>query len=197
MKLLLLVLILLSAPGTGVAEQPFSVHTVAAGETLAAIAGRYGASPGDITSANGLAGEEKLPPAGTVMLIPGSLYTKRAGRFLLYTIFFLTSGALAFGVCSEYFFWDEFHSDPFVDDVTDEPRFRKAAKERGHDTKRRMRKLLLLAVSALALLPTPAAAELHRRAGLGVTMPPDRQAGDGVAVGEVVPASTAAGAGNR
>ena len=72
MKLLLLVLILLSAPGTGVAEQPFSVHTVAAGETLAAIAGRYGASPGDITSANGLAGEEKLPPAGTVMLIPGS-----------------------------------------------------------------------------------------------------------------------------
>ena len=72
MKLLLLVLILLSAPGTGVAEQPFSVHTVAAGETLTAIAGRYGASPGDIASANGLAGEEKLPPAGTVMLIPGS-----------------------------------------------------------------------------------------------------------------------------
>lgn len=32
---------------------------------------------------------------------------------------------------SDSLFWDEFHSDPFVDDVTDEPRFRKAAKERG------------------------------------------------------------------
>lgn len=72
MKLLLLVLILLSAPGTGGADQPFFVHAVAAGETLAAIAGRYGAAPGDVASANGLAGEEKLPPAGTVMLIPGS-----------------------------------------------------------------------------------------------------------------------------
>lgn len=60
-----------------------------------------------------------------------------------------------------------------------------------------MRKLLLLAASALALLATPAAAELHRRAGLGVTMPPDRQAGAGVTVGEVVPASTAAAIGVR
>ena len=72
MKLLLLVLILLSASGAGSAGQPFSVHRVADGDTLAAIAGRYGAAPGDIASANGLAGGEKLPPPGTVMLIPGS-----------------------------------------------------------------------------------------------------------------------------
>lgn len=72
MKLFLLVMILLSAPGAEGAEQPFFVHEAAPGETLAAIAGRYGALPGDIASANGLAGEEKLPPPGTVMLIPGS-----------------------------------------------------------------------------------------------------------------------------
>ncbi len=61
MKLLLLVLILLSASGAGSADQPFSVHRVADGDTLAAIAGRYGAAPGDIASAR--AGRsEKLPP---------------------------------------------------------------------------------------------------------------------------------------
>lgn len=72
MKLLLLVLLLLSAPGAESADQPFSVHTVEAGETLAAIAERFGAAPGDVASANGLAGGEKLPSPGTVMLIPGS-----------------------------------------------------------------------------------------------------------------------------
>ena len=32
---------------------------------------------------------------------------------------------------SDSLFWDEFRTDPFTDDVTDEPKFRKAAKERG------------------------------------------------------------------
>jgi hypothetical protein len=32
---------------------------------------------------------------------------------------------------SESLFWDEFNADPFTTDVTDEPRFRKAAKEQG------------------------------------------------------------------
>lgn len=32
---------------------------------------------------------------------------------------------------SDSLFWDEFQTDPFTDDVTDEPKFRKAARERG------------------------------------------------------------------
>lgn len=53
---------------------------------------------------------------------------------------------------------------------------------------------------ALALLALPAtlhAADLPRRAQLGVTMPADRQQGRGAAVGEVVPGATAATLGVR
>lgn len=38
---------------------------------------------------------------------------------------------LYFHAESEMLYWDEFETDPFATDVTDDPRFRKAAKERG------------------------------------------------------------------
>jgi len=72
MNIVLLVCFLFFASPAWGEGQPFSVHTLAEGETLSAIAGRYGASQSDIASANGLADGERLPPPGTVMLIPGS-----------------------------------------------------------------------------------------------------------------------------
>lgn len=57
---------------------------------------------------------------------------------------------------------------------------------------------LLLSAAALALAATPAAAQqLPRRAQLGVTMPADRQQGEGAGIGEVVPGATAAALGIR
>ena len=72
MNIVLLVCFLFFASPVWGEGQPFAVHTLAEGETLSAIAGRYGAAQGDIASANGLADGERLPPPGTVMLIPGS-----------------------------------------------------------------------------------------------------------------------------
>ena len=72
MKLVFFICFLFFASPAWGEGQPFSVHTLAEGETLSAIAGRYGAAQGDIASANGLADGERLPPPGTVMLIPGS-----------------------------------------------------------------------------------------------------------------------------
>ena len=72
MNIVLLVCFLFFASPAWGEGQPFAVHTLAEGETLSAIAGRYGAAQGDIASANGLADGERLPPPGTVMLIPGS-----------------------------------------------------------------------------------------------------------------------------
>jgi len=50
---------------------------------------------------------------------------------------------------------------------------------------------------ALALAAAPAAAELPRRAQLGIVMPPARQQGQGAVVAEVVPGGTAAALGLR
>ena len=56
---------------------------------------------------------------------------------------------------------------------------------------------LLLAAAALSLAAAPAAAQLPRRAQLGIVMPPARQQGQGAVVGEVVPGGTAAALGMR
>jgi len=56
---------------------------------------------------------------------------------------------------------------------------------------------LLLAAAVLACAAAPAAAQLPRRAQLGVTMPADRQQGQGVTVGDIVPGATAAALGIR
>ena len=56
---------------------------------------------------------------------------------------------------------------------------------------------LLLTAAALALAASPAAAQLPRRAQLGIVMPPDRQQGQGAVVGQVVPGGTAAALGMR
>ena len=53
-------------------------------------------------------------------------------------------------------------------------------------------RLALLAAAALSLPLAPASADLPRRVQLGIVMPPDRQAGAGAVVGEVVPGGTAA-----
>jgi pimeloyl-ACP methyl ester carboxylesterase len=54
---------------------------------------------------------------------------------------------------------------------------------------------LLLTAAALALAAAPAAAQLPRRAQLGIVMPPDRQQGQGAVVGQVVRGGTAAALG--
>lgn len=56
---------------------------------------------------------------------------------------------------------------------------------------------LLLAAAALAGAAAPAAAQLQRRAQLGVTMPAARQQGQGAVVSEVMPGGTAAALGLR
>ncbi|HYD13051.1 MAG TPA: alpha/beta fold hydrolase [Allosphingosinicella sp.] len=56
---------------------------------------------------------------------------------------------------------------------------------------------LLSSAMALALLATPAAAQLPRRAQLGIVMPPARQQGQGAVVAEVAPGGTAAALGLR
>src|SRR5690349_9671884 len=61
-----------------------------------------------------------------------------------------------------------------------------------------MSRLHLFATAlALALVAAPAAAQLPRRAQLGIVMPPPRQQGQGAVVAEVVPGGTAAALGLR
>lgn len=75
MKYVLLVVFLFLAPLSPAAFgeiAPFSVHTIEEGETLTSLAARYGVSKEDIASANGLPEEEKLPAAGSVLLVPSS-----------------------------------------------------------------------------------------------------------------------------
>ncbi|NLK18692.1 MAG: LysM peptidoglycan-binding domain-containing protein, partial [Synergistaceae bacterium] len=72
MKLFLILLIMLfSSPGQG-EERPFTVHTASEGDTVASVAARYGASAGDVASANGMSQTDRPLAAGITLLVPKS-----------------------------------------------------------------------------------------------------------------------------
>ncbi len=70
---LFLILLMMALPGFGWGEElPFVVHATVGGETVASVAAKYGASTGDVASANGLPAEDKPLAAGLTLLVPRS-----------------------------------------------------------------------------------------------------------------------------
>lgn len=72
MRLFLLLLTILMPSAVWGEPQPFIVHKVLSGESIGTIAALYGASPGDVASANGYPDGESPLAAGTIILVPRS-----------------------------------------------------------------------------------------------------------------------------